>query len=50
VTDSGTASPRTIALTGSGQAGTTPAGTYSIGVAGTSGSLVQSSQVTLTVQ
>ena len=50
VTDSGAGSPRTIALTGAAQAGSTPAGTYSIGVAGTSGSLVQSSQVTLTVQ
>ncbi len=50
VTDSGAGSPRTVTLTGAGQTGTTPAGTYSIGVAGTAGTLVQSSQVTLTVQ
>ena len=50
VTDSGGGSPRTVTLTGTGQGGSTPSGTYSIGVAGTSGTLVQSSQVTLTVQ
>jgi hypothetical protein len=50
VTDSGAGSPRTVTLTGAGQTGTTPAGTYSIGVSGTAGTLVQSSQVTLTVQ
>ena len=50
VIDSGGGSPRTVTLTGTGQGGSTPSGTYSIGVAGTSGTLVQSSQVTLTVQ
>ena len=50
VTDSGGGSPRTVTLTGTGQGGNTASGTYSIGVAGTSGTLVQSSQVTLTVQ
>jgi hypothetical protein len=50
VTDSGAGSPRTVALTGTGQTGTTAAGTYSVNVTGTSGSLVQGGTVTLTVQ
>jgi hypothetical protein len=50
VTDSGAGSPRSVALTGTGQAGTTAAGTYSINVTGTAGTLVQSSAVGLTVQ
>jgi hypothetical protein len=50
VTDSGIGSPRSVALTGTGQAGPTAAGTYSINVTGTSGTLVQGGTVTLTVQ
>jgi len=50
VTDSGLGSPRSVALTGTGQAGPTAAGTYSINVTGTSGSLVQAGTVSLTVQ
>ncbi len=50
VTDSGAGSPRSVTLAGTGQGGTTPAGTYSIGVTGASGSLVQNGSVTLTVQ
>ena len=50
VTDSGIGSPHSVALTGTGQAGPTAAGTYSINVTGTSGSLVQAGMVSLTVQ
>ena len=50
VTDSGLGSPRSVALTGTGQAGPTAAGTYSINVTGTSGTLVQAGTVSLTVQ
>jgi hypothetical protein len=50
ITDSGVGSPRTVTLTGSGQVGTTPPGTYSIGVSGASGTLVKAGTVSLTVQ
>jgi hypothetical protein len=50
VTDSGAGSPRTVALTGTGQSGSTAAGTYSVNVTGTAGTLVQSGAVSLTVQ
>jgi hypothetical protein len=50
VTDSGAGSPRTVALTGTGLAGPTAAGTYSINVTGTAGTLVQAGTVGLTVQ
>ena len=50
ITDSGAGSPRTVTLTGTGQVGTTPAGTYNIGVSGASGTLVKAGSVTLTVQ
>jgi hypothetical protein len=50
ITDSGAGSPRTITLTGSGQVGTTPAGTYNLGVSGASGTLVKAGTVSLTVQ
>ena len=50
VTGNGAGSPRSVALTGTGQAGPTPAGTYSVNVTGTSGSLVQAGTVSLTVQ
>jgi hypothetical protein len=44
--------PQTIGLTGTGQssAGPTPAGTYQVSITGVSGSLGQSSSVTLVVQ
>jgi len=50
ITDSGAGSPRTVTLTGTGQVGTTPPGTYNIGVSGASGTLVKAGSVTLTVQ
>ena len=50
ITDSAAGSPRTVTLTGTGQVGTTPAGTYNIGVSGASGTLVKAGSVTLTVQ
>ncbi|HEV2494479.1 MAG TPA: choice-of-anchor D domain-containing protein [Terriglobia bacterium] len=49
VNDNATGSPQTVSLTGTGQAGT-PAGTYSIGISGTSGTLVNTSTATLVVQ
>ena len=50
ITDSGAGSPRTVTLTGTGQVGTTPPGTYNIGVSGASGTLVKAGSVALTVQ
>jgi len=50
ITDSGAGSPRTVTLTGTGQVGTTPPGTYNIDVSGASGTLVKAGSVTLTVQ
>ena len=50
ISDSAAGSPRTVTLTGTGQVGTTPAGTYNIGVSGASGTLVKAGSVTLTVQ
>jgi hypothetical protein len=50
INDTGAGNPHTVALSGMGQSGPTPAGTYNIGVSGTSESLVQSAAVTLTVQ
>jgi hypothetical protein len=50
VTDSGAGSPRTVTLTGTGQAGPVASGTYSINVTGTAGTLVQAGAVSLTVQ
>ena len=50
ITDSGAGSPRTVTLTGTGQVGTTPPGSYNIGVSGASGTLVKAGSVTLTVQ
>lgn len=49
VNDNATGSPQTVSLTGTGQAGT-PAGTYSIGISGTSGTLVNTATATLIVQ
>jgi hypothetical protein len=43
-------SPQSVSLTGTGLASGTPAGTYSIGVSGTAGTLVQAGAVTLVVQ
>jgi hypothetical protein len=39
-----------VGITGTGAAGGTPAGSYQIGVTGASGTLVQSSTVTLVVK
>ena len=49
VSDNAAGSPQTVSLTGTGQSGT-PAGTYSIGISGTSGTLVNTSNATLAVQ
>jgi hypothetical protein len=51
ISDNAPNSPQTVALSGTGQAiAATPAGTYQVGITGTSGALVQSSTVTLVVQ
>ena len=50
ISDNAAGSPHTVSLTGQGQTGGTPAGSYTIGVTGTSGTLVQSGAVTLVVQ
>jgi hypothetical protein len=51
ISDNAANSPQTVALSGTGQANAgTPAGTYQVGISGTSGALVQSSTVTLIVQ
>jgi subtilase family protein/centrosomal CEP192-like protein len=49
VSDNARGSPQTVTLTGTGQAGT-PAGTYSIGISGTSSTLVNSATAILVVQ
>jgi hypothetical protein len=51
ITDNAANSPQTVALSGTGQANPgTPAGTYQVGIIGSSGGLAQSSTVTLIVQ
>jgi hypothetical protein len=50
ITDNAPNNPQSVALTGASQAQNTPVGTYQVGVAGTAGTLVQSSTVTLVVQ
>ncbi len=50
IADNAAGSPHTISLTGTGQSGPTPAGTYQVSVTGTSGTLVQSGTVQLVVQ
>jgi hypothetical protein len=52
IADDAANSPQTVGLIGTGvsPSGGTPAGTYQIGIAGTSGTLAQSATVTLVVQ
>jgi hypothetical protein len=55
ITDNAAGSPHTVALTGAGQAapasgGATPAGSYSVTVNGTAGTLTHSTTLTLVVQ
>ena len=48
ITDNAAGSPHAVSLSGTGQVGT-PVGTYQVGITGSSGTLVQSSTVTLVV-
>jgi hypothetical protein len=50
ISDNAPNSPQMVSITGTGAAGGTPAGSYQIGVTGGSGTLVQSSAVTLVVK
>ncbi len=50
VADNAANSPQTIGLAGTGLAAGTPAGSYQLGITGTSGTLVQSGSVTMVVQ
>ena len=52
ITDDATGSPRTVALSGTGIAppGGTPAGTFSVSIRGTAGTLVNAASATLVVQ
>jgi len=49
ITDNASGSPQSVGLSGTGQL-LTPPGNYSVGITGTSGTLVQSSTATLVVQ
>jgi hypothetical protein len=50
ISDNASNSPQSVGLSGTGQAGGTPAGSYPIGIVGTAGTLAQSNPVTLVVQ
>ena len=50
IADNASGSPHSVGLSGTGQAGGTPQGSYQIGVVGTAGTLAQSGAVTLVVQ
>jgi hypothetical protein len=50
IADNAAPSPQSVSLSGIGDNGVTPTGTYQIGVIGTAGALVQASTVTVIVQ
>ena len=50
VADNAANSPQSVGLSGTGLSNGTPAGSHQLGVTGTAGTLVQSSQVTIVVQ